>query len=269
ALAHPGGGGARDELVGAVALSAAAHDALLAAAFPEGRASCARLPCDEPSGHADTTTVSKLESASAVRGAFTAPGRDQIAWALVARAEALPLAFALTMLVVTEGDTVVARSEPEALSHGTFALERALDTDGDGADELVTRTTTAWMGEGHVDAALVGVRAGRLVELRPFDDLLTEHTGLDAKGDADAATRVFFVPASAGAPAAFETESFSRGCRPAGAAAVRPTAKPCTGGATDWRRAGSTGKAPAVSAPPAGPSASLARPAPAAPAAGR
>ncbi|HEU4406762.1 MAG TPA: hypothetical protein VFS43_15960, partial [Polyangiaceae bacterium] len=64
-----------------------------------------------------------------------------------------------------------------------------------------------------MDAALVGVRAGTLVELQTFADLLVEHTGYGAEGEADVASRLFLVPAGAAGPAAFETESFSRGCR--------------------------------------------------------
>lgn len=233
----------RDATAGcAVALGETARGALVAAAFPGGRAACARLPCDEPSERAGATAVHELDRVSAVRGAFTAPRRDQVAWALVARAEGLPAAFALTTMLVTEGDAVVARAEPEALSHGIFALVKALDTDGDGVDELVTRTTTAWMGESRTDAALVGLLAGNLTELRTFDDLLVERPQLGAEGDADTATRLFLVPTGAAGPPTFETESFSRSGRPADVASLRPAAKPCTGGATDWRRSGSAGK---------------------------
>lgn len=257
----------------AIALSGAVRDALVAAAFPGGHAACAHLPCDEPSEQAGSTAVSTLDHASGIRGAFTAPGHDQIAWALVAQADGLPLAFALTTMLVTEGDTIVARAEPEALSHGTFALAKALDADGDGADDLVTHTSTTWMGEGRVDAALVGVRAGKLVELEAFDDVLVEHMGLGAESEADTATRLFFVSASAAGPATLETEPFLRACHPANAPLVRPTAKLCTGGAADWRRASPPKKAPASWAPAAGtgtsvvPSAPAAPPAPAAPAA--
>ncbi|HEU4407243.1 MAG TPA: hypothetical protein VFS43_18380, partial [Polyangiaceae bacterium] len=78
-----------------------------------------------------------------------------------------------------------------------------------------------------------------------FADLLVEHTGYGAEGEADVASRLFLVPAGAAGPAAFETESFSRGCRPTNAAAVHPAATPCTGGAADWYRAGSPTKVPA------------------------
>lgn len=258
----------RDATTGCtVVLGDAARDALVAAAFAGGRAACARLPCDEPSEQAGSTAVSTLDHASGVRGAFTAPGRDQIAWALVAQADGLPLAFALTTMLVTEGDAVVARAEPEALSHGAFGLVKALDADGDGVDELVAHTSTGWMGEGRVDAALVGVRAGKLVERETFNDVLVEHTGLGAESDADTATRLFLVPASAAGPATFETEPFLRSCHPASAPFVRPTAKLCTGGAADWRRPSSPKKAPASWAPAAS-GAGMAPPAPAAPGAG-
>ncbi|HEU4411949.1 MAG TPA: hypothetical protein VFS43_42300 [Polyangiaceae bacterium] len=253
----------RDATTGCgVVLSEAARDALVAAAFPGGRAACARLPCDEPSGQAGATAVRGLDYASAVRGAFTTPGRDQIAWALVAQAEGLPAAFSLTTVLVTEGDAVVARAEPEALSHGTFALVKALDADGDGLDEVVTRTSTGWMGEGRVDAALVGVRAGKPVELATFDDLLVERTGLGAEGEADTATRLFLVPAGAAGPAAFETEPFTRRCHPADAPSVRPAAKPCAGDPTDWRRSGPMGRVSASWAHAAGPGAGTASPLP-------
>jgi hypothetical protein len=231
----------RDENAGCrLVLNDGVRAALLAAAFPEGRASCARLSCEEPAKQAGTTAVSSLDEASAVRGAFTAPGRDQIVWAVVAQAEGLPASFALTTMFVTEGDAVVARAEPEDLSHGTLALVKTLDVNGDGVDELVTRTSSSWMGEGHVEAALVGARAGKLSELHKFAGLLVEYAGADARSESDVATRVFLRPASAATPAAFELEAFARGCRPSDAPSVRPTAKPCTGGAADWRRTGST-----------------------------
>jgi hypothetical protein len=246
----------------AVALGDAARDTLVAAAFPGGRAACTRLPCSESSGQAGATTVHELDHASGVRGAFTTSGRDRITWALVARAEGLPLAFALTTLLITEGDAVVTRAAPEALLHGTFALVKALDGDGDGVDEFVTRTSTGWMGEGRVDAALVGVRAGKLAELATFDDLLVENTGLGAESEADTTARLCLVPAGVAGPAALETESFSRGCHPADAPWVRPAAKPCIGGTTDWRRSGLTERVPAAWAHSAGPGAGTASPPP-------
>ncbi|HEU4410970.1 MAG TPA: hypothetical protein VFS43_37300, partial [Polyangiaceae bacterium] len=88
-----------------------------------------------------------------------------------------------------------------------------------------------------------------------FADLLVEHTGYGAEGEADVASRLFLVPAGAAGPAAFETESFSRGCRPANAALVRPAAKPCIGGASDWGRASPTGQGPAPRATTSSPAA--------------
>ena len=215
---------------------------LFEAAFPGAKVSCqeTQIGCTPKGPPGEAFEVSFM-GASAIRGAFTAAERDEVAWVVQARADQLPEFSAnQARVVITQGERVVARSKSDSGTDQVH-LVRAVQAAGQEA-QLVVVSEVAKMDAHHKWAQRWTAHGGQL-KLLEIIDLLDGGLGGPALGpEVDTATVVRRAGTASGEFLLTE-EHWRRRCQPKEIAAPPPPGMPvCAGTLADWKKLGTTGK---------------------------
>lgn len=143
--------------------------------------------------------------AGLANGAFSAPGRSERAYSVQLPPEAGPSPKSLLVILSDTRETALAQTELD----GAQTVLAAVDTNGDGRDELLLRADLYQMGHALTQLSLAQLESGRLNIIRRFEDVIDNACDDPRFGGQVRASRVEF---RAGPTPAFRQTDYEAAC---------------------------------------------------------